>query len=105
MLFSQGIVVSYQTHGPDFVTHCCCMTCMYHTCHCLLPSQAFRGEFAVFSPLPGCFEHFGLDFVVDEDFQVWLLEANPGPDFKQVCGCTSKDVCCQTNGSVCVLYL
>ncbi|CAN0411078.1 unnamed protein product [Pylaiella littoralis] len=47
--------------------------------------RAFRGEFAVFSPLPGCFEHFGLDFMVDEDFQVWLLEANPGPDFKQVC--------------------
>lgn len=47
--------------------------------------QAFRGEFAVFSPLPGCFEHFGLDFMVDEDFHVWLLEANPGPDFKQVC--------------------
>ncbi|CAN0224271.1 unnamed protein product, partial [Ectocarpus fasciculatus] len=44
---------------------------------------AFRGEFAVFSPLPGCFEHFGLDFMVDEDFHVWLLEANPGPDFKQ----------------------
>lgn len=47
-------------------------------------AQAFRGEFAVFSPLPGCFEHFGLDFMVDEDFHVWLLEANPGPDFKQV---------------------
>eukprot|EP00904_Undaria_pinnatifida_P005495 jgi/Undpi1/2075/HiC_scaffold_12.g05461.m1 len=45
--------------------------------------RAFRGEFAVFSPLPGCFEHFGLDFMVDEDFHVWLLEANPGPDFKQ----------------------
>ncbi|CAN0494183.1 unnamed protein product, partial [Laminaria digitata] len=44
---------------------------------------AFRGEFTVFSPLPGCFEHFGLDFMVNEDFHVWLLEANPGPDFKQ----------------------
>lgn len=50
----------------------------------LAPPQAFRGEFTVFSPLPGCFEHFGLDFMVDEDFHVWLLEANPGPDFKQV---------------------
>ena len=38
----------------------------------------------MFSPLPGCFEHFGLDFLVDEDFHVWFLEANPGPDFKQV---------------------
>lgn len=58
--------------------------------HCLASlspppfGQAFRGEFTVFSPLPGCFEHFGLDFMVDEDFHVWLLEANPGPDFKQV---------------------
>lgn len=51
---------------------------------CRPSPQAFRGEFAVFSPLPGCFEHFGLDFMVDEDFHVWLLEANPGPDFKQV---------------------
>ncbi|CAM9146537.1 unnamed protein product, partial [Phaeothamnion confervicola] len=44
---------------------------------------AFRGEFAVFCPLPHCFEQFGLDFMVDENFQVWLLEANPGPDFRQ----------------------
>lgn len=54
---------------------------------CLLTCpQAFRGEFTVFSPLDGCFEHFGLDFLVDEDYRVWLLEANPGPDFKQVRG-------------------
>jgi Tubulin-tyrosine ligase family len=37
----------------------------------------------VFSPLPGCFEHFGLDFMLDTAHNVWLLEANPGPDFKQ----------------------
>ncbi|CAM9735693.1 unnamed protein product, partial [Chrysoparadoxa australica] len=42
-----------------------------------------QGEFSVFSPLPHCFEHFGLDFMVDESGQMWLLEANPGPDFRQ----------------------
>ena len=25
----------------------------------------------------------GLDFMVDESLRVWLLEVNPGPDFKQ----------------------
>ncbi|CAK5202490.1 unnamed protein product [Aphanomyces euteiches] len=44
---------------------------------------AYRGEFSVFQPLPNCFEVFGVDFLVDEDYQVWLLEVNPGPDFKQ----------------------
>ena len=45
--------------------------------------DAFKGEQSVYSPLPGCFEHSGLDFLVDEDFHVSLLEVNPGPDFKQ----------------------
>lgn len=44
---------------------------------------AYKGEYAVFAPIHGCFEHFGLDFVVDEDFSVYLLEVNPGPDFRQ----------------------
>jgi len=44
---------------------------------------AYKGEYAVFAPIQGCFEHFGLDFVVDEDFVVYLLEVNPGPDFRQ----------------------
>ena len=43
----------------------------------------YRGEVSVFQPLPNCFEHFGLDFMVDERLHVWLLEVNPGPDFKQ----------------------
>jgi hypothetical protein len=27
----------------------------------------------------GCFELFGFDFLVDEDFRVWLLEVNTNP--------------------------
>lgn len=45
--------------------------------------DAYKGEFSVFQPLPNCFEVYGVDFMVDEDFNVWLLEFNPGPDFKQ----------------------
>ncbi|ETW07522.1 hypothetical protein H310_02023 [Aphanomyces invadans] len=44
---------------------------------------AYRGEFSVFQPLPNCFEVYGVDFIVDDDLRVWLLEVNPGPDFKQ----------------------
>ena len=45
--------------------------------------RAYSSEFGVFSPLEDCFEHFGFDFLVDEHWQVYLLEVNPGPDFKQ----------------------
>mmetsp|Transcript_13004 Transcript_13004/g.17125 ORF Transcript_13004/g.17125 Transcript_13004/m.17125 type:complete len:505 (+) Transcript_13004:133-1647(+) len=45
--------------------------------------MAFRGEFSVFAPLENCFEIFGFDFMVDDDFKVHVLEVNPGPDFKQ----------------------
>ncbi|CAI5736397.1 unnamed protein product [Peronospora farinosa] len=45
--------------------------------------DAYKGEFSVFQPLPNCFEIYGVDFMIDEDFNVWLLEFNPGPDFKQ----------------------
>ena len=45
--------------------------------------RAFENEYTVFAPMPQCFELFGLDFLVDEHLQVHLLEANPGPDFKQ----------------------
>lgn len=37
-----------------------------------------------FFPLPRCFELFGFDLLVDEDWHVWLLEANAEPDFGQV---------------------
>ena len=30
----------------------------------------YRGEVSVFQPLPNCFEHFGLDFMVDERLRV-----------------------------------
>jgi tubulin--tyrosine ligase len=45
--------------------------------------RAYQTEFGVFSPIDGCFEQFGLDFMVDKNWQVYLLEVNPGPDFKQ----------------------
>jgi tubulin--tyrosine ligase len=44
---------------------------------------AYVGQYSVFTPLHGCFEHYGLDFLVDEKFNVYLLEVNPGPDFRQ----------------------
>jgi hypothetical protein len=44
---------------------------------------AYKNEFGVFSPIEDCFEHYGLDFVVDKNWRVFLLEINPGPDFKQ----------------------
>lgn len=53
---------------------------------CLITKDLFTayvGQYSVFTPLQGCFEHYGLDFLVDEDFNVYLLEVNPGPDFKQ----------------------
>ena len=45
--------------------------------------KAYKNEFSVFAPLEGCFEHFGFDFMVGQDWKVSLLEVNPGPDFKQ----------------------
>lgn len=44
---------------------------------------AYASEFGVFSSISGCFEHYGLDFLVDQFWNVYLLEVNPGPDFKQ----------------------
>jgi hypothetical protein len=45
--------------------------------------HAYASEFGVFSPIPSCFELYGIDFLVDNQWNVYLLEVNPGPDFKQ----------------------
>ena len=39
-----------------------------------------------FQTLPNAFEVFGLDFMVDASGEVWLLEVNAFPDFKQTGG-------------------
>lgn len=44
--------------------------------------RAYQNEFGVFAPLEECFEHYGFDFLVDDQWCVSLLEVNPGPDFK-----------------------
>ena len=44
---------------------------------------AFENEYTVFAPMANCFEVYGLDFMVDEQLNVSLLEVNPGPDFQQ----------------------
>jgi tubulin---tyrosine ligase len=45
--------------------------------------RVYQSEFGVFAPMDGCFEHYGFDFLVDDAWNVFLLEVNPGPDFKQ----------------------
>lgn len=44
---------------------------------------AARGQMVHFQPLPNAFEIFGVDFLVDDTLNVWLLELNAFPDFKQ----------------------
>lgn len=44
---------------------------------------AARGMPVHFQPLPGAFEVYGLDFLVDAEERAWLLEVNAFPDFKQ----------------------
>ena len=45
--------------------------------------EAVSAELTFFT-LPNCFELFGFDLMVDEDWHLWLLEANAEPDFLQV---------------------
>lgn len=44
---------------------------------------AAREQMVHFQTLPNAFEIFGVDFLVDSELQVWLLELNAYPDFKQ----------------------
>jgi hypothetical protein len=37
---------------------------------------AFENEYTVFNPMQNCFEIFGLDFLIDESYQVSLLEVS-----------------------------
>ncbi len=45
--------------------------------------SAFENEYSIFCPMSNCYELYGLDFMVDNNLEVSLLEVNPGPDFKQ----------------------
>ena len=51
----------------------------------LLVGQCFEAVSSElsFMPMPNCFELFGFDFLIDEDWHCWLLEANAEPDFVQ----------------------
>jgi tubulin---tyrosine ligase len=44
---------------------------------------AAREQVVHFQTLPNAFEIFGVDFLVDAEGNVWLLELNAYPDFKQ----------------------
>lgn len=44
---------------------------------------AAREQMIHFQTIPNAFEVFGLDFLVDQNHRVWLLEVNAYPDFKQ----------------------
>ncbi|KIX99830.1 uncharacterized protein Z520_04466 [Fonsecaea multimorphosa CBS 102226] len=44
---------------------------------------AAREQMIHFQAVPNAFEIFGVDFLVDQDCNVWLLELNAYPDFKQ----------------------
>ena len=54
---------------------------------CAISGEVFeaaaREQMVHFQTLPNAFEIFGVDFLVDQDLTVWLLELNAYPDFKQ----------------------
>ncbi|MCJ1385086.1 hypothetical protein MMC17_008204 [Xylographa soralifera] len=45
--------------------------------------EAASTQPTTFQPLPNAFEVFGVDWMVDEKGEVWLLEVNAFPDFRQ----------------------
>ncbi|KAI8075302.1 tubulin-tyrosine ligase family-domain-containing protein [Gongronella butleri] len=45
--------------------------------------DACVSEMTTFQALPNAFEIFGVDFLIDQDLNVYFLEANAFPDFKQ----------------------
>ncbi|KAI7869888.1 tubulin-tyrosine ligase family-domain-containing protein [Spinellus fusiger] len=45
--------------------------------------DACVSEMTTFQALPNAFELFGIDFLIDEEMNVYFLEANAFPDFKQ----------------------
>lgn len=54
---------------------------------CVVTGEVFEAAAVAmplhFQTLPNAFEVFGLDFMVDEQRQTWLLEVNAFPDFRQ----------------------
>ncbi|KAJ1721142.1 tubulin--tyrosine ligase [Coemansia erecta] len=44
---------------------------------------AVASESTSFQAWANCIEQFGFDFLIDEDYRVYMLEANAYPDFKQ----------------------
>jgi hypothetical protein len=54
---------------------------------CKIVAETFEaaatGQRVHFQTLPNAFEIFGLDFMIDTDTNVYLLEVNSYPDFKQ----------------------
>ncbi|KAK5135257.1 hypothetical protein LTR08_005507 [Meristemomyces frigidus] len=57
---------------------------------CLITAETFQAAAQTmgvhFQPLPNAFEVFGVDFMVDAQGAVWLLEVNAFPDFAQTGG-------------------
>ncbi|ORE06260.1 tubulin-tyrosine ligase [Rhizopus microsporus var. microsporus] len=45
--------------------------------------DACTSEMTTFQAIPNAFELFGIDFLIDQDYNVYFLEANAFPDFKQ----------------------
>ena len=65
--------------SPDWRTH------VFSTI-CVSTASLFEAastQPTTFQPLPNAFEVFGIDWMVDDKGEVWLLEVNAFPDFRQ----------------------